>query len=266
MLITEPVRREKIQGNTMMRACGLFLVAMEVFFYVSDAQIIISDPTSSMVSKTSFYEQVKDELLTQFASVIDEIRTVSLQNRQDVRILTDQVSTLNEIRANNENIYAKITRDAASTQTQLSNVLAKNQQFDSIVDEIRTVSVQNRQDVSNLTVLVSKLENKIRNESEKCFAKVTNDVEIQERKTQKISQLMVNLESRMKARFQEIGSLLNLTDISSEENITGLPSDIRNSQFTVDNDDKALENDLTKKKCRNFFKDGQFVRNNSQSF
>ena len=119
LLITEPVRREKIQGNTMMRACGLFLVAMEVFFYVSDAQIIISDPTSSMMSKTSFYEQVKEELLSQFASVIDEIRTVSLQNRQDVRILTDQVSTLNEIRANNENIYAKITIDATSTQTQL---------------------------------------------------------------------------------------------------------------------------------------------------
>ena len=32
LLITEPVRRDKIQGNTMMRACGLFLVAMEVFF------------------------------------------------------------------------------------------------------------------------------------------------------------------------------------------------------------------------------------------
>ena len=227
----------------MMRACCLFLVAMEVFFSVSDAQIIISDPTCSMVSKTSFYEQVKEELLSQFASVIDddEIRTVSLQNRQDVSILTDQVSTLNEIQASNENIYAKITSDAASTQTQLSNVLAKNQQFesvvneirtmsvqnrqdvtiltdqvstlneirannekifakitsdaastqtqlsnvsaknqqfDSVVDEIRTVSIQNRQDVSNLTVLVSKLENKIRNESEKCFAKVTNDVEI----------------------------------------------------------------------------------------
>lgn len=81
----------------MMTACCLFLVAMEVFFSVSDAQIIISDPTSSMVSMTSFYEQVKEELLSQFASVIDEIRTVSLQNRQDLSILTDQVSTLNEI-------------------------------------------------------------------------------------------------------------------------------------------------------------------------
>lgn len=109
------------------------------------------------------------------------------------------------------------------------------------------MSIQNRQDVNNLTVLVSKLENKIRNESEKCFAKVTNDVEILERKTQKISQLMENLESRMKARFQEIGSLLNLTDIFSEENITGLPSDISNFQFSVNNDDKALENDLSEK-------------------
>lgn len=115
-------------------------------------------------------------MLSQFASVIDEIRTVSLQNRQDVSILTDQVSTLNEILASNEGIFAKITSDAASTQTQLLNVLANNQQFASVVDEIRTVSVQNRQDVSNFTVLVSKLENKIRNENEKCFAKVTNDV------------------------------------------------------------------------------------------
>ena len=122
------------------------------------------------------------------------------------------------------------------------------------MDEIRTVSVQNRQDVNNLTVLVSKLENKIRNESEKCFAKVTNDVEILERKTQKISQLMVNLESRMKARFQEIGSLLNLTDISSEENITGLSSDTRNCQFSVDNDDTALESDLSGKNAEISFR------------
>ena len=128
----------------MMTACCLFLVAMEVFFSVSDAQIIISDPTCSMVSKASFYEQVKEdlELLSQFASVIDEIRTVSFQNRQDVSILTDQVSTLYEIRPNNENNYAKITSDAASIQTQLSNVLAKNQQIASVVNEIRTMSVQ----------------------------------------------------------------------------------------------------------------------------
>lgn len=144
-------------------------------------------------------------------------------------------------------IFAKITSDAASTQTQLSNVSAKNQQFDSVVDEIRTVSIQNRQDVNNLTVLVSKLENKMRNESEKCFAKVTNDVEILERKTQKISQLMENFESRIKARFQEIGSLLNMTDIFSEENITDLSSDTRNCQFSVDNDDTTLESDLSGK-------------------
>ena len=122
------------------------------------------------------------------------------------------------------------------------------------MDEIRTVSVQNRQDVNNLTVLVSKLENKIRNESEKCFAKVTNDVEILERKTQKISQFMENLESRMTTRFQEIGSLLNMTDIFSEENITRLPLDIRNSQFTVDNDDTTLESDLSGKNAEISFR------------
>ena len=100
------------------------------------------------MSKTSFYEQVKEELLSQFASVIDEIRTVSLQNRQDVRILTDQVSTLNEIRANNEKIFVNITGDVEmlarknevlssrvpSIQVKLSDVSAKLTKFTSIFE------------------------------------------------------------------------------------------------------------------------------------
>ena len=102
-----------------MTAWVLFFVAVKVSFYVNDAHTILSHQSCCMTSEISFYEQVKDELLSHFASVVNEIRTLSVQNRQDVSILTDQVSTLNEIRANNENIYAKITIDATSTQTQL---------------------------------------------------------------------------------------------------------------------------------------------------
>lgn len=105
----------------MMAAWVLGFVALKVSFYLNDAQTISNGPSCYMVSRTTFYEQIKDELFSQFASVVDEIRTLSVQNR----LLADQVSILNEQRAKDEQIIAKITSDVSSIKTQLSNVSTK---------------------------------------------------------------------------------------------------------------------------------------------
>lgn len=147
----------------MVTAWVLFFVAVKVSFYVNDAQTILSDQSCSMTSEISFYEQVKDELLFQFASVVNEIRTLSVQNRQDVSILTDQVSTLKEKQANNEKIFVNITgyveilakknevlsSRVSSIQIQLSNVSAKLTKFTSRFERPTSGKVCQASDVKN---------------------------------------------------------------------------------------------------------------------